>query len=306
MSLHRLRLGYCVVLTGAVVACGSEFTASDSPDGGGGSFGSHDGAVAGSRDASTGATTGAGGSSAGTAGKASGGVGGSVGGTGTGGSGATSGKGGSSGSATGGAGGSVDAGTGGMGGSVGSTGARGAGGSGGGSAGSTADASACPNGALKCSDGTCSRALYNFESGTLDGITVRSSSGHPFTVRSFNGTLALGIDVDQLNILPEVSFDVLICSSGTIDLRNKILTFRVYFQGSPPSQFDFWAQAALPDPQSGGYLDQIGVGTGAWTSYSSPLNKSSFSGAAKTLTIQAGSLGGGFTGTIWFDDIRIL
>ena len=111
--------------------------------------------------------------------------------------------------------------------------------------------------------------------------------------------MSLAVDVAQLNTLSEISFDLPVCLSGTLDLRTKKLTFRVYFEGSPASMYDFWVQAAVPTPKGGAYLDQIGAGTGMWTQYASPISKSMFSNAAATITIQAGSLGGSFTGTIW-------
>ena len=113
------------------------------------------------------------------------------------------------------------------------------------------------------------------------------------------------MNVAQLNAIPEIRFTLPICNSGTLDVRSRTLRFRVYFDGTPPSSVEFYVQAALPDPNSGGYLNQIGAGTGTWTDYSSPLNLSPFSASAATITIQAGSLGGGFSGTIWFDDFRI-
>jgi hypothetical protein len=61
----------------------------------------------------------------------------------------------------------------------------------------------------------------------------------------------------------------------------------------------------LPDPGSNAFLDQIGAGTGAWIDYSSRLIQSPFSLAATKITVQAGSQGGAFSRTIWFDDFRI-
>lgn len=50
---------------------------------------------------------------------------------------------------------------------------------------------------------------------------------------------------------------------------------------------------------------QTGMATGKWTPYLSPLSKSAYSGSATTITIQLGSLGGAFTGTIWLDDFKL-
>ena len=67
----------------------------------------------------------------------------------------------------------------------------------------------------------------------------------------------------------------------------------------------FFVQSSVPTPQTNAYLDQIGVGSGAWEVYSSPMSKSSFSATATSVTIQVGSYGAPFTGTIWFDDIQV-
>jgi len=124
-------------------------------------------------------------------------------------------------------------------------------------------------------------------------------------VRQFVGHFALAVDVEQLNQIPGIELTLLICASGNVDFSTKRLTFRVYFEGTPSSSAEFYVQVSLPDPSSGQFLDQIGLGTGTWTVYSSPLAKSSFSSTATTITIQAGSLGGAFSGTIWFEDFVI-
>jgi hypothetical protein len=208
-----------------------------------------------------------------------------------------------------GAGGTAGAGSGGTG-----TGGRGAGGragagsggaASGGMAGGGTGGAMCQNGDPKCSDGTCSRLSWNFESGLVDGL-VRLTSPHPLAVGVFDGTSALGIDVDQLNMLPGVSFALTICNSGSVDLRSKTLSFRVYFEGTPVSAGNFYVQASCPSPsQQSAFLGQIGAGSGAWTPYSAPLSMSAFSSGTTTITIEAGSLGAGFTGTIWFDDFSV-
>jgi hypothetical protein len=163
----------------------------------------------------------------------------------------------------------------------------------------------CDNPDVKCGEGSCSHLVWNFDSGGLDGITFRASSGQPLAVRVFDGDKALAVDVAQLNVLPEVSFALPVCAASTVDLSARTLSFRVYFDGTPPSSYEFYVDASVPESDTGGYLDQISAGTGAWTDYSSPLSKSPFSSSTKQITIRAGSVGGSFTGTIWFDDFEI-
>ncbi len=158
----------------------------------------------------------------------------------------------------------------------------------------------CRNGDPTCTDNTCSRLLWNFDSGSLDGIAPRAAPG--LTVRSFNGNMALGVDISQLS---EISFTLPICLSGTVDLHLKTFSFRVFFSGTDSGGPQYYVQSSVPTPQTSAYLDQIAVASGIWTMYSSPFGKSSFSASTTSITIQAGTYGASFVGTIWFDDFRV-
>jgi hypothetical protein len=159
----------------------------------------------------------------------------------------------------------------------------------------------CANPDAKCSDNSCSRLLWTFDSGALDGLT--SPSGLTLAVRTFNGSAALAVDVVQLN-QAEITFTLPICLSGTLNLSAKTLSFRVYFAGGPPSTGEFYVGAGLPD-SSTGYISDVYTGTATWVTYSDALSKSAHSGTAKTITIRLGSIGSPFSGTVWFDDFRI-
>lgn len=165
------------------------------------------------------------------------------------------------------------------------------------------DSGTCRN--PQCSTGVCSHLSWTFDSGELEGVEFLDPSGQPLAVRRFDGSNALAVDVGQLNTIPGISFTLPVCNGGDVDLASKLLTFRVYFDGGPASQVNFYVQAALPDPSSGAFLDQISASTGVWIDYSSRLSLSPHSSATTTITIQAGSLGGAFSGTIWFDDFLI-
>jgi hypothetical protein len=320
MFLGLRRTAAWIAAASTLSACGSEFTASDARDadsegsaGAGNTQGSGaGGASSGAGGASSGAggASGAGGSRAGSGGTA-GGQGGTLGSAGVSGRGGTGGTAGSSG--RGGAGGTVGAsGRGGTGGTSGTAGRGGAGGSAGasgstGASGSPGDASVdsstCqPQGTVdaRCSDNSCSRLAWTFDSGSLDGIT---SQNLPLAVRTFNGSAALAVDVAQLNA-GEISFSLSICQSGNIDLGTKTFSFRVYFDGMPASSGELYVGASLPDVATG-FISDIAPNTGVWISYSEPLGKSSRSSTATKITIRAGSTGVAFGGTIWFDDFRI-
>src|SRR6266498_1253404 len=191
-------------------------------------------------------------------------------------------------------------GSGGQGGSsTGNSGGAGMGGEATGGTGGTCVSSvtSCGNGDPTCTDNTCSRLLWNFDSGSLDGIAPRAAPG--LTVRSFNGNMALGVDISQLS---EISFTLPICLSGTVDLHLKTFSFRVFFSGTDSGGPQYYVQSSVPTPQTSAYLDQIAVASGIWTMYSSPFGKSSFSASTTSITIQAGTYGASFVGTIWFDD----
>jgi hypothetical protein len=159
----------------------------------------------------------------------------------------------------------------------------------------------CRNPDARCSDNSCSRLLWTFDSGALDGL--QSVTGHTLAVRTFDGSAALAIDVVQLN-QGEISFSLPICLSGTLNLSAKTLSFRVNFAGGPPTSGELYV-GALVTSTSTGYVSDISPATGAWVTYSDMLSKATQSSAARTITIRIGSTGAPFSGTVWFDDFRI-
>jgi hypothetical protein len=166
----------------------------------------------------------------------------------------------------------------------------------------TACGFACKNDAPACSDNTCSRTLWTFESGMVDGITPRTPNGLALAVRNFNGAQALAIDTQNL---AELSFRIPVCLSGVVDARQKTFSMQVFFQGGSAGSEQYYVQASVPSPQTGAYIGQTGVAGQVWTTYTAPLGASQFSGTCSDVTVQAGTYGGAFAGTIWFDDIKI-
>ena len=67
----------------------------------------------------------------------------------------------------------------------------------------------------------------------------------------------------------------------------------------------FFIQTSAPQPVTGAFLSQVGVPANQLFNYSVPLSNSSQSAATPTIVFQAGSFGQPFSGTVWFDDIRI-
>jgi len=161
----------------------------------------------------------------------------------------------------------------------------------------------CVGSAPKCGDNSCSRTSWTFASNMLDGITGRTPAGLAIGVRNFNGEQAIAIDVTSLP--PEVSFRIPVCLSGVVDMRALTLSYRVFFQGGTQQNENYYTQASVPSPQTGAYIGQRGVQAGLWVPHSGPLSMSQFSATTSEVTIQLGSYGASFSGTIWVDDIKI-
>jgi hypothetical protein len=185
----------------------------------------------------------------------------------------------------------------------GTSGSAGGSGASAGSSGACADAGdICQNPSLECSDGSCSQLAWNFDSLLVAGV----SSDLPLAVRQFDGGPALALDIAQLNQVNQVSITLVICATGNVDLRSKRLSFRVYFQGVPQSTHELMVQAWLPArPANDARLGAVVPATGTWTTFSAALSESAFSGSTTTIAIEAATTGVAFSGTIWFDDIRI-
>jgi hypothetical protein len=167
----------------------------------------------------------------------------------------------------------------------------------------TACGTACKDTSLKCSDNTCAQTEWTFESGMVDGITPRLPDGLVLAVRNFNGAQALAVDITNLT---EISFRVPVCLSGVVDVRPRTFSLQVFFQGGTTGGIQYYLQASVPAPlQPSASLGQLGVAAQMWTPYVAPLSRSQFSGTCSEITIQAGSFGDQFSGTIWFDDIKI-
>jgi|GEM_PF-2635640 len=161
----------------------------------------------------------------------------------------------------------------------------------------------CVGGAPKCTDGTCARLSWTFDSMDLDGITV--TGGAP-TIRSLDGNPALAVDTTSL---ATISLTVPICRTSSVDLSTKTVSFRAYFDGTPyysPNPGQFALDASDPMTSSGaGYLGVESVGQGAWIPYSSALSLSTSSQTTAAVTLRAFSWGAQFSGTVWIDDILV-
>lgn len=116
--------------------------------------------------------------------------------------------------------------------------------------------------------------------------------------------MALAVDVTNLE-LKMLSVKVPVCEFGTADLSKMTFSYRAYFDGvplQPPQPANFYLDAYDPDASTG-YLGLDSVIQGVWLTYFAPLNTAASN--TTQITIDAGSFGGQFSGTVWIDDITV-
>lgn len=154
-----------------------------------------------------------------------------------------------------------------------------------------------------CSNQTCSKLVWSFDSGTVDGATPRLPAGLTLAVRNHLGSQALAIDVTSLT---EVSFRIPICLSGTADLASKAFAMDVFFEGGDPNGMQYFAQVSVPSPANGQFVGgQSGVQAGTTFHFTGTVPNNIGTQTATELTVQAGSFGAAFAGTIWFDNLTL-
>ncbi len=160
---------------------------------------------------------------------------------------------------------------------------------------------ACVRNAPTCSDNSCSRTLWSFDAGMLDGVEARTPTNLALSIRSVGGSPALAVDVTNLT---EVAFRIPVCLSGSVNVSPKTLSARVWFDGAGTTAGNFYVQASVPSP-SGGFIGQDPAGGPAYQTLTWPFNMASQSATATDITFQVGTYGLAFSGTVWFDDITI-
>jgi len=152
-----------------------------------------------------------------------------------------------------------------------------------------------------CTDQSCSKLTWAFSSGKTDGATPRLPQGLALAVRNHLGSPALAIDVTSLT---EVSFRIPICLSGTLDLRNTTFGMDVFFEGGDPNGMQYFTQVSVPGPANGNFVgNQAAVQAGTTFHFTGTVPNNTEQGMATELTVQAGTFGAAFAGTIWFDNL---
>jgi hypothetical protein len=161
----------------------------------------------------------------------------------------------------------------------------------------------CRGSAPSCTGGSCGRLRWDFEDGSLGGIQATRPVNHPLSVVTFGGARVLAVPA---NPITDTFFTVPICLAGTLDVRPRRLHLRIYLDnGTTTPTGHFYLQAWLPSRQTGADLGERQPGTGAWSPFSFDLEDSQFSGAANQITLEVGPIDRDFSGTIYFDDIRL-
>ncbi len=167
----------------------------------------------------------------------------------------------------------------------------------------TACGLACADNAPRCSDNSCAQIAWTFDDGTLDGITPRAPNGLAIGVRANGGNPALALDVTNLS---EVSFTIPVCVTGNANFAAKTLTATVTFQGGTSTGDQFYVQASVPQPTNGDFLSPtVSFAANTPKQFSALMNGSSMSATTTSIVFQAGTFGQQFSGTIWFDDIKL-
>jgi hypothetical protein len=96
-----------------------------------------------------------------------------------------------------------------------------------------------------------------------------------------------------------------VCVTGNIQLQTKTLSATVFFDGPSMGGEQYYVQGIVPAPMTGAFLSVQGLAAGAYFNYAAPMSMSQFANTAANVTLKAGTFGEQFSGTIWFDDIKI-
>jgi hypothetical protein len=104
----------------------------------------------------------------------------------------------------------------------------------------------------------------------------------------------------------EVSFTVPLCMTGNIDVSQKTVSAKVFFdEEQAPNGQQYYVQGSLPSPMTNAFIGTETIAANGTVTWAHAASMSQFSNASPTLTFQVGTLGAGFSGTVWFDDIAI-
>src|SRR4051812_17868706 len=117
----------------------------------------------------------------------------------------------------------------------------------------TACGTACAGGNPRCSDNSCSRLAFTFDTDT-EGTTVVSPANMVAALRMHNGSMALAFDFTTNLATTQLEFHVPVCLTGTIGQSTKMLKAAVYFEGGTDAGDQYYIQGSIPAPTSGNYL----------------------------------------------------
>jgi hypothetical protein len=162
---------------------------------------------------------------------------------------------------------------------------------------------ACIGNAPKCNDNSCSKAVFDFEDGTTQGLTM---TGVSLSVAPHGGSMALAIPTTSLN--PTIFLNVPVCLSGAIDLSKLTLSATIFYDDpTADTGFQYITQAWTPVKAAGmaNFIGFIQIEANKPQAFSAPISAATSSTSTPTIQFEIGTLGSVFSGTVWFDDIKV-
>jgi len=162
---------------------------------------------------------------------------------------------------------------------------------------------ACIANAPKCNDNSCSKVVFDFEDGTTQGLTM---TGVTLSVAPHGGSMALAIPTTSLN--PTIFLNVPVCLSGAIDLSKLTLSATIFYDDpGAATGLQYITQAWTPAKAAGmaNFIAFIQIEANKPEVFSAPISAATSSTNTPTIQFELGTFGAAFSGTVWFDDIKI-
>jgi hypothetical protein len=172
----------------------------------------------------------------------------------------------------------------------------------------TCDGTACGTGcaamAPKCNDNSCSQLVFDFEDNTTEGITGQGGLAVMVGVQSGSKALEIPATFGSASLF----IDIPVCLSGAIDLSTLTLSVTMFYEDpGAPTGGQYFFQPWAPNKAAGGGANfgTASVEANKPQPFTFALSKSTMSNNTPTIEFEFGTFGAAFTGTVWFDDIKI-
>jgi hypothetical protein len=159
--------------------------------------------------------------------------------------------------------------------------------------------------APKCNDNSCSQLVFDFEDNTTEGIT--GQGGLAVMVGVHGGSKSLEIPA-TFPTSTSLFIDIPVCLSGAIDLSALTLSVTMFYEdAAAPAGGQYFFQPWAPSKAAGvaANFGTASVEANKPQTFTFPISKSTMSNNTPTIEFEFGTFGAAFTGTVWFDDIKI-